>query len=92
MSKSVQRIPYDNGGGPGRGPLPRVETGAVQFGEDWPGLFIRGDNAFALAINIQALLEWYQELPEHAKGEFMVTQAIEGLRGFQRIITGDVIV
>lgn len=23
----------------------RVETGPVQFGEDWPGVFIRGDNA-----------------------------------------------
>lgn len=23
----------------------RVETGVVQFGEDWPGVFIRGDNA-----------------------------------------------
>ncbi len=22
----------------------RVETGAVQFGDDWPGLFIRGDD------------------------------------------------
>lgn len=25
-----------------------VESGAVQFGEDWPGLFLRGDNAFAM--------------------------------------------
>ena len=24
----------------------RVETGVVQFGEDWPGVFIRGDTAF----------------------------------------------
>ena len=23
----------------------RVETGPVQFGDDWPGIFIRGDNA-----------------------------------------------
>ena len=28
----------------------RVETGAVQFGSDWPGMFIRGDNAAALAM------------------------------------------
>lgn len=27
-------------------PVPdRVETGVVQFGDDWPGVFIRGDNA-----------------------------------------------
>lgn len=30
----------------------RVETGPVQFGDDWPGVFIRGDNAayFAMAL------------------------------------------
>jgi hypothetical protein len=27
--------------------IPRVETGPVQFGNDWPGLFIRGDDAAA---------------------------------------------
>jgi hypothetical protein len=26
----------------------RVETGPVQFGDDWPGIFIRGDNAMWL--------------------------------------------
>lgn len=31
----------------------RVETGVVQFGDDWPGVFIRGDDAFhfMLALN-----------------------------------------
>jgi len=24
----------------------RVETGPMQFGDDWSGVFIRGDNAF----------------------------------------------
>lgn len=24
--------------------IPRVETGPIQFGDDWPGVFIRGDN------------------------------------------------
>lgn len=30
----------------------RVETGPVQFGDDWPGLFIRGDNVgwYAMAV------------------------------------------
>lgn len=27
----------------------RVETGAIQFGGDWPGVFLRGDNAIAAA-------------------------------------------
>lgn len=28
--------------------LRRVETGPVQFGGDWPGVFIRGDSALML--------------------------------------------
>lgn len=28
----------------------RVETGPVQFGDDWPGYFIRGDNVAALLV------------------------------------------
>jgi hypothetical protein len=27
----------------------RVPTGALQFGDDWPGVFIRGDEAMAYA-------------------------------------------
>lgn len=87
MSKSVQVIPYDNKTG-------RVETGAVQFGEDWPGLFIRGDNAFAFALDIQALLEWWNGLSEGLRQDagFQVSQAIRSLQSFQRTITGDVVV
>lgn len=35
---------------------PRVETGPVQFGDDWPGVFIRGDNAFGYAMALRAFL------------------------------------
>ena len=34
----------------------RVETGAVKFGDDWPGLFVRGDDAFQLAQAIKDVL------------------------------------
>jgi hypothetical protein len=33
----IRNIPQPEGG--------RVETGVVQFGDDWPGIFLRGDNA-----------------------------------------------
>ena len=36
----MKKIPYSG--------KERVETGAVKFGDDWPGLFIRGDDAFYL--------------------------------------------
>jgi hypothetical protein len=32
---------------------PRVETGIVQFENDWNGLYIRGDNAYKYATLIQ---------------------------------------
>lgn len=39
----------------------RVETGPVQFGDDWPGAFIRGDNAGWYAMQVGMLLR--QDLP-----------------------------
>ena len=30
----------------------RVETGPIQFGDDWPGLFIRGNRAFYYAFRL----------------------------------------
>lgn len=44
---TVQNIPHEG---------PRVETGVTQFGDDWPGVFIRGDNAFAYAMALNALI------------------------------------
>lgn len=35
----------------------RVETGPVRFGDDWPGVFIRGDNAMWYALLLKQLLE-----------------------------------
>lgn len=34
----------------------RVETGAVQFGDDWPGVFIRGDNAAYYSMALDSLM------------------------------------
>lgn len=35
----------------------RVETGAVQFDDDWPGVFIRGDNSFYLSMLLTQAIE-----------------------------------
>ncbi len=35
----------------------RPETGTMQFGQDWPGIFIRGDNAFFHALALKQVLE-----------------------------------
>ena len=44
----------------------RVETGIIQFGEDWPGVFIRGDNAMYLK---QQLLILKREIERLKTGE-----------------------
>lgn len=45
----IRKLPAVEGG--------RVETGPVQFGDsDWPGIFIRGDNAFGYAMELQSAI------------------------------------
>ena len=34
----------------------RVETGPVQFNDDWPGIFIRGDNAAHYAFMLESFM------------------------------------
>ncbi len=46
----IQQIPLAGGSG-------RVPTGAVQFQDDWPGLFVRGDDAIGLLCAIRQLAE-----------------------------------
>jgi hypothetical protein len=65
--------------------LPRVETGAVQFGDDWPGLFLRGDNALALVIWIQSLCE---RLAQHS--DLVVMDRLARLREVADLIKQNV--
>lgn len=37
--------------------MPRVENGNVQFGDDWVGLFLRGDACFGFATHLAKALE-----------------------------------
>ena len=46
----VQQLPKIANGG-------RAETAAMQFGDDWPGVFIRGDNACWYAQQLSLLLK-----------------------------------
>lgn len=64
----------------GRG---RVETGAVQFGDDWPGLFIRGDEAANLAFMIDHLVS--------DSGDIYDQMTVATLRGLANKIRREVI-
>ena len=39
----------------------RVESGPIQFGNDWPGLFMRGDDAFGHAFDICTVWGWIKD-------------------------------
>lgn len=65
--------------------LPRVETGAVQFGDDWPGLFLRGDNAVALKIWIRSLCELLEQHPDPR-----VADRLDHLRAYADLIEQNV--
>jgi len=54
--------------------LDRVETGPVQFGDDWPGYFIRGDNCAGL---IQA---WEDRKLGSGIGEVIVENFFKDLK------------
>ena len=51
------QIPLPGGSGP-------APTGAVQFRDDWPGLFVRGDTAVALAFGIRQLEKRLADHPD----------------------------
>lgn len=36
--------------------ISRAETGAMQFGDDWPGVFIRGDDAHFFGHQLASVL------------------------------------
>ena len=55
----------------------RVETGTVQFGDDWPGIFIRGDQAAYLAMQIRDVIEGR----DNAFGRIVLRGLYDTLRG-----------
>ena len=48
MEPKITKIPFPGGSG-------NVPSGAIQFENDWPGLFIRGDSAVSLLAAIRGL-------------------------------------
>lgn len=64
----------------------RVETGPLQINEDWPGLFIRGDNAAYYAMCIRNLVA---VMPPDFKEKYAIL--IAQVEGLQHIIEGEVI-
>jgi hypothetical protein len=59
----------------------RVETGRMQFGNDWPGVFIRGDDALLFANSLQTMLnEVEPRATELAEAELRALSRIKELK------------
>ena len=57
----------------------RVESGPIQFGTDWPGTFIRGDEASGYAIYLQTVLEFLSKVPDLKGMDWISVQCLRGL-------------
>jgi hypothetical protein len=64
MTKRIKQIPFPGGSG-------RVPSGAIQFENDWPGLFLRGDNAIALRATILGLRQRLATHPDSTIGALL---------------------
>lgn len=63
MMTEIQKVPAPDGG-------IRVESGPVQFGEDWPGVFLRGDDAVMVASTLAFLVAEGMSSGRTALGDF----------------------
>ncbi len=77
---NILQIPLPGGSG-------EAPTGAVQFQNDWPGLFIRGDHAIRMRAAIGRLRERLAAHPDRD-----VQNALYDLEEFTDIIGRDVLV
>jgi hypothetical protein len=54
----------------------RIETGTVQFNDDWPGYFIRGDNFAMIQMDLMHLESEIEKLSPMAQ---MAFRSLKGL-------------
>ena len=57
-----------------------METGIVQFGNDWPGVFIRGDNAFSYKQHLDVIIKWTEAGDIHGDAAISL-EILKGLSG-----------
>ena len=65
MSKRITQIPF-------RGNSAQTPTGAMQFENDWPGLFLRGDSAIAPRSTIRSLQQRLASHPDSTVGALLI--------------------
>lgn len=87
MAEEVRKLPYPEDG------QGRVETGSIQFGDDWPSYHMRGDDAFALALHIGVLMDYLEKRPPDPDFRGIMLQvAVDELKSLAKQIHGNVVV
>lgn len=61
----------------------RVETGPLQINLDWPGVFVRGDNAFAYALALESAISQLKHGQGTSHRDILVAQ-LNGLLNLLR--------
>ncbi len=79
-TKKITHIPFQGSSGV-------VPSGAIQFQDDWPGLFLRGDSASSLLATIRGL---QQRLVDHP--DPVVQAALLQLKDVATMIEHDVLI
>ena len=57
----------------------RVETGALQINDDWPGTFIRGDNAFAYVMYLNQAISILEKMDDRENMDIFLLQTLKDL-------------
>jgi hypothetical protein len=57
----------------------RPETGPMRFDRDWPGLFMRGDDAIRFAVVLKATLDAMPEEPGESIHRYLRRKVLVGL-------------
>lgn len=78
MQQGITLVPYPGGSG-------QIPTGAMQFQDDWPGLFLRGDAAISVLSAIRIL----QQFANHQ--DIAVVAAVNRLQRIADMIDRDVV-
>lgn len=57
----------------------RVETGALQINNDWPGIFLRGDDSFAYVIYLNQAISILEKMEDRENMDIFLLQTLKDL-------------
>lgn len=81
MKDEILKLPLPEG-------IERMESGPIQFGEDWPGYFLRGDRAFALIQGRETVLRLMETGDTRFSTQLWASASLNAIPDMARCIVG----